>query len=176
MGLILIDDNTSFGERVKIYRKEKNMTQEQLAKVSGMSRYLVSKIETGNYRPGFDTIMTLASALEMPAVHVFKGDRFSHVMGCFCAGKTVMGKYGPEKCYGKVEIRFGISVDTKDLFCITLDGRTYMASYGLKKNASSFVCADRKTGVCHIFEKRGRRKVIGSVMSDVTDDVIPICF
>lgn len=176
MGLILIDDNTSFGERVKIYRKEKNMTQEQLARVSGMSRYLISKIETGDYRPGFDTIMVLASALEMPAVHVFKGDRFSHVLGNYYAGKTVIGEYGPEKHYGKTEIKSDILFDTNDVFCITADGRTYMASYGLKKNAEAFVCVDRKTGVCDIFEKRGRRKVIGSVMSDVTDCVIPICF
>ncbi len=172
----MIDENTSFGERVKIYRKEKNMSQEQLAKESGMTRYLIYKIEKSNYRPDFDKIMTLASVLEMPVEHVFKGSRYVQIVGIFYAGETVMGEHGPEKCYGKVQIKSGISFDTQDLFCIEKDGQVYVACYGLKEGAAFYVCTDRKTGVCNIFEKRGRRKVIGSVMLDVTDHVVPIRF
>ena len=174
MGLILIDKNTSFGERVKIYRSDKNMTQIQLARESGISRYLIRKIEKDDYRPGFDKMMILASVLEMPVEHVFKGNRFVHVMGNFYAGKTAFGKFGPQEYYGKVHMKSCMNFDEDELFCITKEDRTYMASFKIIKNSPGYVCVNRKTGICDIFKNPGRRNVIGSVISDVTDLVTPI--
>lgn len=71
MGLTMIDKNMSFGQKVRIYRKDKNMSQEQLAKQTGLTKYLISKIEKDNYRPSFNKMMILASVLEMPVEHIF---------------------------------------------------------------------------------------------------------
>lgn len=71
MGLTMIDKNMSFGEKVRIYRKDKNMSQSQLAKQTGLTKYLISKIEKDNYRPSFNKIMIIASVLEMPVEHIF---------------------------------------------------------------------------------------------------------
>ena len=174
MGLILIDNNTSFGERVKIYRKDKNMTQDRLARESGISRYLIRKIEKDDYRPGFDKMMILASVLEMPVEHVFKGTRFVYVLGNFYAGKTVFGKFGPEKYYGKIQIKSCMNLNEEELFCITWDGRVYMASCKAVKNTTGYICVNRKTGICDIIKKPGKRKVVGYVISDVTNLVTPI--
>ena len=175
MGLILIDKNTSFGERVKIYRKDKNMSQDRLAKESGMSRYLISKIEKDDYRPGFDKMMILASVLEMPVEHVFKGKRFTHILGNFYAGKTVFGELGPQKHYGKVQMMSCMNFNTDGLFCITKDTCVYMATVKINKDSPGYVCVNGKTGVCDIVKNIGKRKVIGSVISDVTDLVTSIC-
>ncbi len=174
MGLILIDKDTSFGERVRIYRKDKNMTQIQLAKESGMSRYLIRKIEKDDYRPGFDKMMLLASVLEMPVEHVFKGNRFIHILGNFYAGKTVFGKFGPEESYGKVQMKSCMNFNRDAFFCITKENRVYMANFEINKSSLGCVCVNRKTGICEIFKKPGKRKVIGSVLFDVTDLITPI--
>ena len=169
----MVENDSSFGERVRIYRKDKNMTQEQLSKESGISRYLIRKIEKDDYRPGFDKMMLLAAVLEMPVEHVFKGNRFVYVMGNFYAGKTVFGKSGPEEYYGKVQMRSCMNFNKDELFCITNNNRTYMASFKINKNSGEFVCVNSK-GICDISKKPGKKKVVGSVISDVTDLITPI--
>ena len=54
----------NIGEAIKIARKEKNMTQEQLAELMGVKKAQVSRIERG-YNPTINTITKAFKALGM---------------------------------------------------------------------------------------------------------------
>lgn len=51
------------GDNVRRIRKEKGLTQEQFAEVSGFSQQYVSSLETGDRNPTIISIGELASAL-----------------------------------------------------------------------------------------------------------------
>ncbi|HBC90112.1 MAG TPA: Cro/Cl family transcriptional regulator [Lactococcus sp.] len=55
----------TFSERLKGIREKKELTQEQLAKRSGISRRMIQKYESGIARPRFDAAEKIASALEI---------------------------------------------------------------------------------------------------------------
>lgn len=55
----------SVGENIKLYRKEKNLTQGQLAELIGVSTQAVSKWETGAGMPDISQVVPLARVLEI---------------------------------------------------------------------------------------------------------------
>lgn len=55
----------SVGERIKVYRKEKNLTQGQLAELIGVSTQAISKWETGVGMPDISQIVPLACVLDI---------------------------------------------------------------------------------------------------------------
>lgn len=55
-----------FNERLKSLREEKELTQVQLAKMSGISARMIQKYECGGSRPRFDAAEKLAKALDIP--------------------------------------------------------------------------------------------------------------
>ncbi len=56
----------SLGDKVRALRRRKFMTQEQLAKVAGISHRTLVNIETNKVaEPHFSTILKLADALEV---------------------------------------------------------------------------------------------------------------
>ena len=60
------------GYRRKEIRKEKNMTQEQLAKESGVSRAIISGLESGRTTvTSTKTIMKIAKALQCEVSFIF---------------------------------------------------------------------------------------------------------
>ncbi|WAU73625.1 helix-turn-helix domain-containing protein [Acinetobacter sp. TR11] len=54
-----------FGQLVRKYRKEKSMSQEQLALLCNMDRSYLGRIERGEVNPTLEKIYELASALEI---------------------------------------------------------------------------------------------------------------
>jgi len=52
------------GQRIAELRKEKGMTQQGLADIAQMQRNHISRIEAGRYSVGFDTLQTIAEALD----------------------------------------------------------------------------------------------------------------
>lgn len=46
-------------------RKDKKMTQEELAKRTGISRPNISRFESGNYNPSLEMMVRMAAALDM---------------------------------------------------------------------------------------------------------------
>ncbi len=46
-------------------RKEKNLTQEELAKKIGTQKSNISRLESGNYNPSLDFLIKVANGLEM---------------------------------------------------------------------------------------------------------------
>lgn len=53
----------ALGERIKKLRKERELTQEALAKAVGISRIQMTRIETDLSKPGLETLMRLADVL-----------------------------------------------------------------------------------------------------------------
>ncbi len=60
------------GYRIKEVREEKRMTQEELAKKSGVSRGTISALENGSMRStGSKTLLRIASALGVSIGEIF---------------------------------------------------------------------------------------------------------
>lgn len=68
-----------FGEKLRILRESKGMTQEQLADKSGISRREIINIENGKYLPKMQTADFLAAALDVSldelSTVIRKGDK-----------------------------------------------------------------------------------------------------
>lgn len=59
------------GNRLKVARAEKNLSQEELAKLVGVTRQTIGSIETGQYCPSALLAFLLAKRLEKPVVDLF---------------------------------------------------------------------------------------------------------
>ena len=53
------------GQRIADLRKQNGMTQQDLADITGNQRNHISRIESGKYSVGFDTLQAIAEALGM---------------------------------------------------------------------------------------------------------------
>ena len=62
------------GERVRSFRKQKKLTQTELAELVGKDRQYLYKIEKAIVTPNIVTIATLAIALEIPLKEFFDID------------------------------------------------------------------------------------------------------
>lgn len=56
-----------FGQLVRKYRKEKNISQEQLALLCNMDRSYLGRIERGEVNPTLEKIYELAAVLQITA-------------------------------------------------------------------------------------------------------------
>ena len=52
------------GNDIADLRKQRGMTQQQVADIAQMQRNHISRIEAGRYSVGFDTLQTIAEALD----------------------------------------------------------------------------------------------------------------
>lgn len=59
------------GNRLKVARAEKSLSQEQLALLAGVTRQTISSIETGQYNPSTMLALLLARHLEKPIGELF---------------------------------------------------------------------------------------------------------
>lgn len=63
------------GYKLRKVREEKRLTQDELAKKSGVSRQTIIAIETDeSYNPTFNTLVKLADALETTVDSIFFAD------------------------------------------------------------------------------------------------------
>ncbi len=53
------------GRRITALRKQRGMTQEQLAERCGLQRTHIARIETGRYAANLETIQAIAEAMDM---------------------------------------------------------------------------------------------------------------
>lgn len=60
-----------FGTNVRNYRKEKNISQEKLAELSGLHRTYISDIECFRRSISLDNIQKIADALEIKTYKLF---------------------------------------------------------------------------------------------------------
>ena len=61
-----------FGQRVQMLRRQRDMTQEQLAEAIGKSTDTVSNIETGRLSTRIETAMHLAEVLQVSLSELFE--------------------------------------------------------------------------------------------------------
>jgi transcriptional regulator with XRE-family HTH domain len=62
------------GKRVKILREQKNMSQGDIEKRTGLLRCYISRVENGHTVPSVDTLERLAQALQIPMYRFFTDD------------------------------------------------------------------------------------------------------
>ena len=60
-----------FGNRVRLLRSDRGLTQEQLAERAGISVDFLSLIERGKNSPSFENLEPLADALGVSVAHLF---------------------------------------------------------------------------------------------------------
>jgi len=63
----------SFGARLQIIRKDKGLSQEKLAELSGLHRTYVSSLERGSRNPTLTTMQAIACALKVEISFLVKG-------------------------------------------------------------------------------------------------------
>ena len=63
--------------RVEELRKEKGLSQEEVAKAIRVSRQTVSSIETGKYNPSLELAFAIADFFQMTIEEIFVYDRRS---------------------------------------------------------------------------------------------------
>ncbi len=61
----------TLGNRLKVARAEREISQEQLARLAGVTRQTISAIETGLYCPSALLAFLLAEQLEKPVEELF---------------------------------------------------------------------------------------------------------
>lgn len=66
-----MDDSLVLKNRLKEYRKELNLSQDELAKMVGVSRNTISSIETGQFCPTAKLALVICIALEKKFEDVF---------------------------------------------------------------------------------------------------------
>ena len=64
-------DNSKLGNRLKVARAENNLSQEDLARLAGVTRQTISSIETGQYCPSALLAFLLARQLEKRVDELF---------------------------------------------------------------------------------------------------------
>lgn len=67
---------SAFGETVRELRKQRRLSQEDVAHASGLDRSFISLLETGRQQPSLITVFQIAKALGIPA-----GELISSVEG-----------------------------------------------------------------------------------------------
>ena len=66
---------TIFGQNLKYYRLEKNLTQSELAEKINLSIKFVSDLERGIFGPSIDTIAEISKVLDIEPYLLFKYDK-----------------------------------------------------------------------------------------------------
>lgn len=64
------------GEKIRYYRRVKDLTQTELANLVGNDRQYIYKIEKGKVSPSISTIAVLAYALNITLAELFEGVGF----------------------------------------------------------------------------------------------------
>ncbi len=61
----------AIGERLKAVREQKNLSQGDIEKRTGLLRVYISRVENGHTVPAIETLEKLARALELPLYQLF---------------------------------------------------------------------------------------------------------
>ncbi|MBK1672743.1 hypothetical protein CKO35_05400 [Ectothiorhodospira shaposhnikovii] len=61
-----------FGDVLRRYRSERNLSQEELAHRAGVDRTFISRLERGIRQPTITTLLGLGAALGVPAAELVK--------------------------------------------------------------------------------------------------------
>jgi len=65
-----------FGKKVREIRRHREMTQERLAELSGLSLQYIGEIERGRRNPSLSSMEQLSAAFDLPISELFNLDEF----------------------------------------------------------------------------------------------------
>ena len=65
-----------FGKKIKSIRRARDITQEKLADLSGLSLQYIGEIERGRRNPSLTSIEQLSKALDIPMAELFSLEEF----------------------------------------------------------------------------------------------------
>jgi transcriptional regulator with XRE-family HTH domain len=68
-------DGFGLAERVRYLRSRRDLSQEQLAKASGVSQSTIAQIERGRKDPSMTTLKKICKALDLELAVLFAGDQ-----------------------------------------------------------------------------------------------------
>jgi len=60
-------------KRLKVYRVEAGLSQQELSDYAGIDRKTVNRIENGHFSPNIETLLRLTTALDVTPAEIFKG-------------------------------------------------------------------------------------------------------
>ena len=60
-----MNKDNDFGKKLKVLRKAKGLTQEQLAELADVHEKHISKLELGLYKPSYNTLKKIFKALDL---------------------------------------------------------------------------------------------------------------
>ncbi len=63
----------ALGNRIATVRRERGVTQEQLAELTGFTSITIGYIEQGRRSPRIATVFKIAECLKVPVAELFKG-------------------------------------------------------------------------------------------------------
>ncbi|KAF1299636.1 transcriptional regulator [Enterococcus sp. JM4C] len=63
---------------VKEFRKERKLTQEELAKLVNVSRQTIISLEKGSYVPSLELALDISNVFETNVEQVFRKERIAH--------------------------------------------------------------------------------------------------
>ena len=72
---VRMSDSVAIGERIRLARQERGLTQEQLAEAVGVTRSAVAQWETGRAGQVTSNLSRIAAVLEVGVEHLMFGDR-----------------------------------------------------------------------------------------------------
>ncbi|WP_455542677.1 helix-turn-helix domain-containing protein [Intestinibacter sp.] len=135
-------DSKKFGSFLKVLRKEKGLTQEQLAQQLNVSGRTISRWETGSNMPDLDILIEMSDFYEVDIRELIDGERKSEKMNKETE-ETVLkiADYSNEeknRLMNKLHIFSWIGVITFIIFLV-LEAMG-LADSGVTENIASFCC------------------------------------
>ena len=68
------------GDKIKVYRENKNMTQNEIAEILGVKASTISKYEAGTLEPNIESLKKLADLFEVSIDELLKEDDFERTL------------------------------------------------------------------------------------------------
>lgn len=182
------------GELIKKYRKEKKITQKQLASLIGKAEITIRKYESGALVPPLETLYSIAKALEIPVENLTQTKKVTFQAKMLCKailnGFEISGLSKKEFC-NKVNIKEddldryiqGISIPPLKLIEKTCDlsERTLNDLINYKKDNPNDTNADYETvskvfeGFMDIFDTMGMKlRLYHTNVFDPENDILKV--
>jgi transcriptional regulator with XRE-family HTH domain len=94
------------GERLRLLRRGKNMSQGDIEERTGLQRCYVSRVENGHTIPSLETLVKMAHALEVPLYKFFyEGEQPPEVPPIRLARKHTTDEWGVSGKWGQFVVR-----------------------------------------------------------------------
>jgi transcriptional regulator with XRE-family HTH domain len=88
------------GDRLRIFREQKNLSQGDIEKRTGLLRCYISRVENGHTVPAIETLEKLARAFEVPLYQIFydgeEPPKLSHLPNRKTSAEIAWGSSGKD--------------------------------------------------------------------------------